>query len=602
MTLDQVRLLLDTARRLEPAQLRRRIRLMVRRRIWRMLRSRFRLPAGVRRASFVPLWRGLAEAALVGEKSAEAARLIGSGQFTFLNTEICYPAGPDWHDRAASQLWRYQLHYFHYVRELAILAARGERRQAYETFRSLADSWVTANRYLVGDGWHPYTVSLRIVNWCHALHAFAHELAVDPDFQDRLTRAIYGQARFVARNLETDVRGNHLLKNLRALVWAGVAFEGEEAAGWFRTGMAMLETEVAEQVLADGGHFERVPGYHVLVLCDLLETAEFLRRNRNVPEWLEAACERMLDFLDALLPADGRLPLFKDTTLDTDPHPLDLFTGSGLYSALIFAETRPLGKRRVRPASEHLESSGYVVTRSERHHLVMDVGKPCPEYLPAHAHADMFSFELTIGGMPVVVDSGVFEYAPGKWRDHFRSTRAHNTVEVAGANQSEVWGSFRVARRASPHNVSFVRVGDGAIVQAEHDGYARLTPAVIHRRTLASIGDSLWIVVDELFGNGASHAVNFIHLLNDMALSVAGSSISNGSGYYSPRFGEVMRNRVIALPLDGVLPLRMAYTLSVGPVASLQMKNEEVTVMKDGAGISLVIPRHARPFFRRIEG
>jgi uncharacterized heparinase superfamily protein len=594
---DRLRLLFETARHLSPSQIRSRARAVMRRKLRKVTKARFTPPSEVRVALHEPLWRGLEAAGKFGAHVDEARR-IAEGRFIFLNREVVYAGEPRWDDPTVAQLWRYHLHYFDYVRELAIRAAVGEREAASATFRVLADSWMRRNERLTGDGWHPYTLSLRIVNWCHALDAFAPELANDVEFRNRLVPSLHGQLRFLADNLETDVRGNHLLKNLRALIWGGIVFEGEEPKRWLDLALPMLEVEMAEQVLADGGHFERVPGYHLLVLCDVIETVEFLRRNRAVPVWLDNARARMSDFLDAILPPDGRLPLFKDTTLENDPHPLDLFTGGGIYSTLIFGEPTPLAVRKPARPSELLGATGYAVLRSPRHHLVVDVGRPCPDYLPAHAHADMFSFELTVDGSPVVVDSGVYEYAAGKWRDYFRSTRAHNTAEVAGANQSEVWGSFRVARRAMPKNITFASRDGIAIVQGQHDGYTRMSPPVVHRRTLASIDDFLWIVVDELFGNGRTSAASYLHLTRPIFVACAGASVSTEKGWYSPRFGELQENSVTVLTAEGPLPLRIAYALSLERDVVLRIEGDEVTAVTPRRGVSLWIPRSAPPIVR----
>jgi uncharacterized heparinase superfamily protein len=595
---DRLRLLFETARHLSPSQIRSRASAVVRRGFRKATNAQFRPPREVRLAAHSPLWRGLDAVAAIASRHVDEARRIGEGRFKFLNREVVYRDEPNWHDPDVPQLWRFHLHYFNYVRELAIRAAAGEREAAYATFRALVDSWLRRNRYLLGDGWQAYTASVRVVNWCHALQSFAVELKKDPDFHQRLVGSLYGQVRFVAENLETDVRGNHLLKNLRAIIWGGVVFEGQEPNRWLDHALRMLEVEIGEQVLGDGGHFERAPGYHLLVLCDVVETIEFLRRNRAVPLWLDNARERMFDFLDAILPPDGRLPLFKDTTLENDPHPLDLFTGSGIYSTLIFGEPAPLAVRKPARPPELLCASGYAVVRSPRHHLVVDVGKPCPDYLPAHAHADMFSFELTIDGSPVVVDAGVYEYAAGKWRDHFRSTRVHNTVEVAGANQSEVWGSFRVARRAVPKNVTVRNLDGITIVQGEHDGYMRLFPPVMHRRTLASIDDSLWIVIDELFGSGMTRAANYVHIMAEVHIATAGGSPSTQKGWHSPRFGELLESKVVVLAMEGMLPLRSAYALSLDPNVTLRMEKEDVTVVTPERTVSLAIPRNGLPFAR----
>ena len=109
------------------------------------------------------------------------------------------------------------------------------------------------------------------------------------------------------------------------------------------------------------------------------------------------------------------------------------------------------------------------------------------------------------------MDSGVYEYTAGPWRDFFRSTRAHNTVEVAAADQSEVWGSFRVARRARPGAVIWESKKGYALVQGEHNGYARLAIPLIHRRTILWEKKGFWLVVDQLIGEGMCRCANRVH-------------------------------------------------------------------------------------------
>jgi uncharacterized heparinase superfamily protein len=596
---NRARLLYETARHLTASQIYSRARAMALRFFRRASKVEFDPPAEVPTARHEPLWRGSRAVAATAPEEIEEAIRISQGRFRFLNQEISYVASePRWHDPEVTQLWRYHLHYFDYVRHLVIRAAAGEWEEAFATFRKLADSWMRSNERLVGDGWHPYTVSLRVVNWCHALDVFSAELARDPEFRDRFVRSLYGQTRFVARNLETDVRGNHLLKNLRAMIWGGIVFEGDEAGEWLDQALRMLEIEIAEQVHEDGGHFERTPGYHLLVLWDVIEIAEFLRRNRAAPRWLEEAQARMLDFLDAILPADGRLPLFKDTTLPEDGSPLELFTGEGARIRLIFGESRALAKREPRAESEFLSEYGYAVTRSARHHLVMDIGKPCPEYLPAHAHADMFSFELTIDGSPVVVDSGVYEYETGRWRDYFRSTRAHNTVEVAGMNQSEVWGSFRVGRRAMPRNVLVASRDGVTTIRGEHDGYTRLSPPVVHRRTIVSVEDFLWVVLDELLGSGRTTAANYLHLIREIPFAGAGGSISTQRGWYSRDFGKKEENTVLVLRTEGALPHRMVYALSTDPDVAVTMEDGMAIVSSRRRTLSIATSDQEPPSIR----
>lgn len=210
--------------------------------------------------------------------------------------------------------------------------------------------------------------------------------------------------------------------------------------------------------------------------------------------------------------------------------------------------------------------------RSGDDFLIADFGRVCPDYLPAHAHADMFSFELTIGGAPVIVDSGVFEYAEGEWRTWFRSTAAHNTVEIDGRDQSEMWGSFRVGRRARPTQVLWTDDAAFTAISGEHDGYA----PVIHHRTIVALRDArIWIVVDRIFGPAERVARSFIHLHPDAIaphIAPLGAAIAEGEGWYSERFGEKRRNRVLVL--ERTTPGSFGYVVSVDELSSATLRED----------------------------
>lgn len=538
------------------------------------------------------------------------------GCFRFLNQghELSLSSLP-WNDAKYSRLWRYHLHYFDYALDLCIWSSRHpeNRPEAVHAFETLAARWIDQNPPANGDGWHPYTVSLRLVNWLGAIQQFGADLR-ERGMYSALLPSIGQQARYLNANLELDVRGNHVIENLRALVCCGLFFDGREAARWRQRALRLLEIEVQEQVLPDGGHFERTPGYHVAVLKTLIEIAVWLERGQeNVPAWLRSGIGRMLDYLAAILPPSGQIPLLKDTARDAFSDPEGVLAAGALFldepkwkrsdrfasfPALLFGENgwqrfRAWSPNQAPEPSQSRPDTGYYVMRDDRRrdYLIFDAGKPCPDYLPAHAHADLLSYELIAGGQPVIVDSGVYEYTAGPWRDYFRSTRAHNTVEVAGENQSEVWGSFRVARRASPANVRWQVVGDQVLVQAEHDGYRRLAIPVSHRRTILWQQGQYWLVVDEVLGKGRTASTSYLHLHPKLRLEMAGdgvwrvvggvqpfwitgfghtsAAIVSGQcepyrqGWHSERFGDLRPNDVLCLQNTDALSCCYGYVVAL---------------------------------------
>ena len=250
-----------------------------------------------------------------------------------------------------------------------------------------------------------------------------------------------------------------------------------------------------------------------------------------------------------LLP-DGDVPLFNDCVL----------VGRERLAALAPAP-RPPGRLVV------LQPSGYVVIRpGPRLHLVADVGPPCPPDLPAHAHADCLSFELAIDGVRTVVDTGTSTYAPGERRHYERSTRAHNTVEIDGEDQSEVWETFRVARRARPTLHRAVDDGEGPIeVTASHDGYRRLPGRPVHTRTWRVTGGDVEIF-DRVEGGGVHRVCSRVHLAEtgaalDVRCDAERAELPVGLAH---DFGVLEPGRTLEWLMEGPLPVELRTRPAVG--------------------------------------
>ena len=196
----------------------------------------------------------------------------------------------------------------------------------------------------------------------------------------------------------------------------------------------------------------------------------------------------------------------------------------------------------------------------------MDAAAIGPDYLPAHAHGDIFSYELSLDGRRVVVDGGTSTYETGSERDWVRSTRAHNTVEIAGADQAEFFGAFRVGRRGRPRDVVARVSAEGIHVSGWHDGYRRLAGSPVHHRELELVAPGTLAVWDTVESTVAHEAVSRVRLAPGarvwleganaaaieiegltLALHAFGGTLTTESGHYAPRFGERLPCPVLAL-------------------------------------------------------
>lgn len=412
--------------------------------------------------------------------------LLSPFVFHFLNEEHALVDPKDWDDPAVSKLWRYNLHYFDDLN-----AEEYESRTRWH--RELLQRWLEDNPPARGTGWEPYPTSLRIVNWIK--WALAGN-ALSPECLHSL--AI--QVRWLGRRLETHLLGNHLFANAKALVFSGLFFCGPEAEKWFEMGMQILSREIPEQILADGGQFERSTMYHSLALEDMLDLCNLAASfQQAVPEcWLPVVkdwrqvVERMGYWAAVMRHPDGEIGFFNDAAFDIAPSPeaLDEYA-----SRLGFSLVSELGD-----GVKHLEKSGYIRLQQREMTALLDVAQVGPDYLPGHAHADTLSFELSLFGQRVFVNSGTSCYGVGKERSWQRSTAAHNTVVVDGQDSSEVWSGFRVARRARPSVPVICKQAFGFGVEASHDGYRFLPGRNIHRRQWCYSDYSLE-VTDEVTGS-----------------------------------------------------------------------------------------------------
>jgi uncharacterized heparinase superfamily protein len=413
--------------------------------------------------------------------------MLSPTRFRFLNEEHDIIRPEDWNRSDLSRLWLYNLHYFDDLDSVA-----SEDRAAWH--RSLIQRWIDENPVMSGVGWEPYCLSLRIVNWCRL--AWSGQALVD-----RAIESLAVQVRALALQIEWRLLGNHLIANAKALIFAGLFFDGPEADQWLKLGLSIMTAELKEQVLADGGHYERSPMYHAIIAADVLELIEADRRAPGrlpsgfVAE-LRQLAPKMLSWAQAMRHSDGDIAFFNDAALGIAPPPADLTAmAERLGLEAPYADSQ---ERRLKP-------SGYAVLGCGEARLLADVGPIGPDYIPGHAHADTLSFELSLAGSRLLVNTGTSIYADTPRRRWERSTAAHNTLTIDGENSSDVWGAFRVGRRARPFGVASRTSSRNQVLLGAHNGYVRLGKRRIHHREW-DLDQGGLVVTDRLEGPWKSAA------------------------------------------------------------------------------------------------
>lgn len=461
-------------------------------------------------------------------------------------------AQADWAQPDAPQLWRFHLHYWDWVWGMA---AEPDHEDAQVFFATLWRSWRSSVRVGQDDAWLAYPAALRAWTFC----GIYRELIAGSEIEDSFIIDLAAHLGFLRRHLESDIGGNHLVKDLKALAGLAVFFADEQLLDW---ALSRLTRQLAIQVLPDGGHYERAPAYHCQVLGDFIDLADLIQVTGRAPiPELTLAIRRMRTWLGNVLSPGGDVPLLNDG------YPVAMSLVRALCPSA--APDMPLLV---------LPDTGLVRATAADWHLLADVGLPCPDELPGHAHADTLSCLLHVGGDPLLVDTGTSTYAPGHQRSYERSTAAHNTVEVDDADSTEVWGAFRAARRARVHDFAAHAEGGVLVVEATHNGFLRLTGRPCHRRRW-TLTDAGLQVDDWVTGRGRHRVVIRWHLApgSKLRLTAGGAEASTPAGKFritiaatgwvalaaetapvAIGFGRTVNAPVLTSTLDAVLPLQVS--------------------------------------------
>ena len=432
------------------------------------------------------------------DRAAEYADAEGiiKGTFRFFGIDQDYGDSIRWRNPIGNYLFDFQLHSFGFLNSLRCLAEDGDQpERAVHCGKDIMRHWIEHCPYPHRPGWHSEVISTRLPTWIKFLIDFPEES--DADLWDSISQ----QATCLSCNIETFLPGQQLIRNGVALAFAGLYFLAlEDAKPWLDRGMRIVRQQLDRQILPGGGHVERSPMYHCILLEGLIDCYNLLKARQMDALWLadtlKAMAQRMADYLHP----DHDIPLLNDSALKFASHPLDILH----YAKASF-------NFKLEPFSRAHEDDGYFVFKDDTGFLVIDCGPLGPDCLPSHAHADTLSYEMSVGKQRVIVDSGVFSYLNDDLRTQCRGTAAHNTVVVDSRDQSEMWRSFRVGTRARPIGPAVFDHGQLAGFTGAHDGYRILPGTVIHQRTLLHVPDKFFVITDVLTGTGVHRLESCLH-------------------------------------------------------------------------------------------
>lgn len=389
---------------------------------------------------------------------------LGKNEFVFLNLKVKFDSRINWNYQDNGKLWNYNLQYANYLLQENV-SVEERKELIISLYRALYQGELPLE---------PYPASLRIINSVRFLSNYGL-------YDEELCSLIHAELDFLSKRPEYHILGNHLFENGFALFMGGAFFQNIK---WIDKGKTIIESELTEQILSDGAHFELSPMYHQIILFRLLELIDWYSnwrdKDHDFQKQVMVKAGAMCSWLKQMSFRDGNIPHFNDSA-----------EGIAYSTDWLLSYADEL---KIQSTILPLGEAGYRNFNKGDYECRVDAGQVGPSYQPGHAHADALSFILYYKQEPLFTEVGTSTYQIGHIRTLERSTSSHNTVVVANTNQSNVWSGFRVAERAKIKITKDTKNHLNAV----HDGYRKF--GIIHSRSF-EFQDREIVIIDETLGN-----------------------------------------------------------------------------------------------------
>lgn len=495
---------------------------------------------------------------------------ICKGYFDLLGYENLYFGStiPDWHfepiskktspmvhwsriDETSTQqtgdkkiVWELNRHQYFSTLGRAYLITKDEKYA--EAFVRHLEDWIANNPPKIGLNWlSSLEIAFRSISWLWAFYFFKDSPKLTPSLFVQMLKYLHLNGRHLETHLSTYSSPNtHLTGEALGLYFLGTFLpEFSDAVRWKDLGYEILLRALDFQIRPDGVYCEQASQYHRYT-TDFYVNLMNLRQieGLDVDQKHQEKLKQMLEFLMFITQPNGETPLFGDD----DGGRLHFLDESGFsdfrptlaLGAVLFKDPNlkfsakeasaemlwllgPHGLRQfdeikaVEPNEtvKAFESSGFFTVRdswkTDSNFLLIDCGEH--GFLKGgHAHADALHFVLSVGGEPIFVDPGTYNYTSDpKARELYRSTAAHNCLTVNGESSSIPDGPFSWSTTAKSKLLEWSENDEAVIFRGTHDGFGRF--GVIYERGITFDKKAI-IVVDDIIKSTTSNSyeLNFV--------------------------------------------------------------------------------------------
>ncbi len=483
--------------------------------------------------------------------SVKDKSIIEKVDLDILNMKITLIEPINWNKVCKKRLATFNLHYFDWAKIIILDSFKTKKHNSNSQKKLiyLIDSWIKFNSTNFGDGWHPYTISLRIRNWIWIFRLFP-ELV-----NENRIKYLWIQMNWLNEHQEIHLGGNHYLENLISLVISSLQFNSLLSEVIYKKSIFKLENELNKQILNDGGHQERSSSYHLSLLSTLAELACFLQIKKGIrPTWIIEKLNIMTEWSEKIILYDSKYPRFNDSIFDEKININQIINFSQSYLNQInlledefnlqnilikkICKNKKSEKSIVKPFLltrnfkrahiEKLPNTGWIIFRpSDDWEITFKGGISGPKHLHGHAHSDLLTFDIFKNSKPIIAETGTSEYEFSSIRKYERSSISHNVMQFTNqkninldsflnwSESVEVWGSFRAARKPKILSLS-CGLDNNKFLWGECTYKPFQSYLLLHQRTLkmkvSNKNELLFFVNDKVVSNRNIYWRSNIHL------------------------------------------------------------------------------------------
>lgn len=512
-------------------------------------------------------------------------------------------------------IWQLNRHLF--ILQLSLAYKSLGVNRYLEKMQGFLQDWFWQNSFLKGINWtDSLEVAIRTVNWALSWQLVASD--IDTKIKNLWLENIYNHLWFLSRNINTfSSKKTNIIGEAAGLFIGALCFpKFRESSRWISESKRILENECLNCSYYDGVNSFHSSLYQRFNL-DFLIISLLIGKRVNIK--FSNSCwsrlEKMIEFLYSIRDFAGNYPCIGD---DDDGNIIDLNFGKYNHydsiiniGAYLFRRNEFLKldiendiKANFLSVIGDIEINSPIPTRGTRivpefpnsgyYILGCNIGEILEEKMifycnssrevdiTEHKHADSLSFTFSAGGCPIFIDPGTYTYfLTQKWRKYFKSTRAHNTMNVEGIDQVTI---FENSMQMGTIESKVLKHEQLVNIRCSHNGYLRLEKPVSYVREIAfDRNNRVWNLIDETSSDGKNNIEFNLHLHPEctileiidyvikikfpkgicffkfddgLTLKRYFSDVNNMAGWYSPLFDV----RMPAITLRFVKEINGSYT------------------------------------------